>query len=196
MFPRKDESSSEEDTDADTNTSVVNNKKGNNSILSNNSSIKHNSKHSNKHEPEEESSMDSTSSEISTVTRKRRRLTQAEAFILDNQRYYKFETPGSRYIFYFVRYIFIFKFYFAFRLRYQGSYLSPIASRNNGEYSTNKYHLTHKEQKEIVKSKLDLDEIKFSFETVPQTESWYKTFQRQDKGEESYLCYTYTNPGK
>lgn len=44
----------------------------------------------------DDGSMDSTCSE----TKKKRRRTQAEAFIMDNQKYYKFETPGSRYIFF------------------------------------------------------------------------------------------------
>lgn len=40
----------------------------------------------------DDGSMDSTCSE----TKKKRRRTHAEAFIMDNQKYYKFETPGSR----------------------------------------------------------------------------------------------------
>lgn len=43
----------------------------------------------------DDGSMDSTCSE----TKKKRRRTHAEAFIMDNQKYYKFETPGSRYTF-------------------------------------------------------------------------------------------------
>ncbi|KAF5291176.1 hypothetical protein FQA39_LY14418 [Lamprigera yunnana] len=131
-----------------------------------------------KKEIEEESSMDSISSELSVV-KKKRRLTQAEAFILDNQRYYKFETPGSR-------------------LRYQGSYLSPITSKNNGEYivkhSRIKDEVKHsriKEEKTPEKPNITLGDLKFSFEVVPNTEPWYRAFQRQDKGEECYTCYNY-----
>lgn len=40
----------------------------------------------------DDGSMDSTCSE----TKKKRRRTHAEAFIMDNEKYYKFETPGSR----------------------------------------------------------------------------------------------------
>lgn len=40
----------------------------------------------------DDGSMDSTCSE----SKKKRRRTHAEAFIMDNQKYYKFETPGSR----------------------------------------------------------------------------------------------------
>lgn len=40
----------------------------------------------------DDGSMDSTCSEA----KKKRRRTHAEAFIMDNQKYYKFETPGSR----------------------------------------------------------------------------------------------------
>lgn len=42
---------------------------------------------------EDEASMDSTTSSYRS---KKRRRTHAEAFIMDNQKYYKFETPGSR----------------------------------------------------------------------------------------------------
>lgn len=46
---------------------------------------------------EDDVSMDSNCSDGSG-SRKRRRRTHAEAFIMDNQKYYKFETPGSRYV--------------------------------------------------------------------------------------------------
>ncbi|KAK4875857.1 hypothetical protein RN001_012279 [Aquatica leii] len=157
LFPNKDDASTDTETDiTDTSTrkkDVRNDTKPNKSV---------------KNETEEESSMDSMSSE-SSVVKKKRRLTQAEAFILDNQRYYKFETPGSR-------------------LRYQGSYLSPIASKNNGEYGV-KHSRIKEVQKE--KSKLQLENLKFSFEIIPKGEPWYTTFQRQDQGEECYTCYNY-----
>ncbi|KAK5645494.1 hypothetical protein RI129_006794 [Pyrocoelia pectoralis] len=115
----------------------------------------------------EDGSMDSNSSE-SSVVKKKRRLTQAEAFILDNQRYYKFETPGSR-------------------LRYQGSYLSPLTTKNNGEYGIKHSRIKESESKPSLK----LEDLKFAFEMVPNTEPWYDTFQRQDKGQECYTCYNY-----
>lgn len=76
------------------------------------------------------------------------------------------------------------------RLRYQGSYLSPIAAKNNGEHSTK-----HAKPKDITKkssaSKVKLEELNFSFEMVPKSEPWYETFQRQDNGDECYSCYNY-----
>lgn len=54
------------------------------------------SKTASKFKVEDEASMDSNCSENS-ATKKRKRRTHAEAFIMDNQKYYKFETPGSRY---------------------------------------------------------------------------------------------------
>lgn len=46
---------------------------------------------------EDEGSLDSNYSE-SSMSKKKKRRTHAEAFIMDNQKYYKFETPGSRYV--------------------------------------------------------------------------------------------------
>lgn len=44
-------------------------------------------------------SVDSTcSTDTQGDEKKKKRRTHAEAFILDNQKYYKFETPGSRYV--------------------------------------------------------------------------------------------------
>lgn len=47
-----------------------------------------------KFKAEDEGSMDSNCSVNNRIKKKRR--THAEAFIMDNQKYYKFETPGSR----------------------------------------------------------------------------------------------------
>lgn len=43
-------------------------------------------------------SIESTCSTDTQGEKKKKRRTHAEAFILDNQKYYKFETPGSRYV--------------------------------------------------------------------------------------------------
>ncbi|KAF5306162.1 hypothetical protein FQR65_LT07438 [Abscondita terminalis] len=161
LFPHKDDSTTDNETDV---TDASSRKKDGGDNTKSNKVIKK--------EPEEESSMDSISSE-SSVVKKKRRLTQAEAFILDNQRYYKFETPVSR-------------------LRYQGSYLSPISAKNNGEFGVKHSRvkdISNKLQQE--KPQLELDDLKFSFEMVPNAEPWYGTFQRQDKGEECYTCYNY-----
>ncbi|KRT83785.1 hypothetical protein AMK59_3598, partial [Oryctes borbonicus] len=108
LFPKKDESSSEEDLDADGPETTASIRDGDSTVLLS----------SETDEPKEEevkhldeASLDSNWSESSVKKRKRR--THAEAFISDNQKYYKFETPGSR-------------------LRYHGSYLPPIT---NGQKS-------------------------------------------------------------
>lgn len=91
LFPKKDESSSEEDLDADGPETTVSLRDGDSTVLLS----------SETDEPREEevkhldeASLDSNWSESSVKKRKRR--THAEAFISDNQKYYKFETPGSR----------------------------------------------------------------------------------------------------
>lgn len=91
LFPKKDESSSEDDLDADGPETTVSIRDGDSTLLLS----------SETDEPREEeikhldeASLDSNWSESSVKKRKRR--THAEAFISDNQKYYKFETPGSR----------------------------------------------------------------------------------------------------
>lgn len=113
----------------------------------------------------DDGSMDSTCSE----TKKKRRRTHAEAFIMDNQKYYKFETPGSR-------------------LRYQGSFLPPVTAtskttplKNNGE-SLVKNELPE----DGSQSNIDFSKITYSFEVVPGIEPWYQSFRRQDVGEVFY----------
>ncbi|XP_018326232.1 protein chiffon isoform X2 [Agrilus planipennis] len=164
LFPRRDESSSEEDVDDDAPHSTQSPRKDESSVLLSSESDTKISRIKN----EEEHSMDSSCSEHS-VGRKKKRRTQAEAFIADNQKYYKFEMPGSR-------------------LRYQGSYLSPIGAKNNGECLVNDRGSKSEQKEEFKEAKVDLNDIQFSFETVPKSEPWYQTFQRQDNGEEYYYC--------
>ncbi|KAL1494827.1 hypothetical protein ABEB36_010355 [Hypothenemus hampei] len=112
---------------------------------------------------EDEASMDSTASSEGKKKKKKRR-TQVEAFILDNQKYYKFETPSSR-------------------LRYHGSYLAPVAPKPNGDLMKAE---PKEEKKDINRLRVNLDEFTFSFETVPEHEKWYQTFRRQDQFQERY----------
>ncbi|EFA09843.2 uncharacterized protein LOC103314234 [Tribolium castaneum] len=147
LFPKKDETSDDDDDDDKT-------KNDNSSVSETDDS---------KVKIEDDESMHSTSSE----SKKKRRRTHAEAFIMDNQKYYKFETPGSR-------------------LRYHGSYLSPVPmkSKNNGDCVVK----NESEESEPDKNfNLRLDDYNFSFESVPKNEAWYQTFQRRDKGEEKYV---------
>ncbi|KAJ3643845.1 hypothetical protein Zmor_026530 [Zophobas morio] len=159
LFPKKDDSSDEDDDDDENDKS-----KTDHSSVGDADDVK-------RIKVEDDESMHSTSSESKG---KKRRRTHAEAFIMDNQKYYKFETPGSR-------------------LRYHGSYLSPVPMKlkNNGECVVK----TESDHLEAAKNfKLSLDDYNFSFESVPKNEVWYQTFQRRDKGEEKYVfldddCY-------
>lgn len=93
LFPRKEESSSEEDIDADNPNTTASTAVGDTTMLLSSEDEKPLSEL--KHQLED-CSMDSNWSDTSNQRKKKRR-THAEAFILDNQKYYKFETPGSRY---------------------------------------------------------------------------------------------------
>lgn len=70
-----------------------------------------------------------------------------------------------------------------FRLRYQGSYLAPVPakSKNNGDLSRTSEKGCSK------KFSLNVDEYRFSFESVPKNEEWYETFKRRDLGNEKYV---------
>lgn len=92
LFPRRDESSSEEDVDADNPNTTASTGVGDTTALVSSEDEKPLSELKNEIE---DCSMDSNWSESSSSKKKKRR-THAEAFILDNQKYYKFETPGSR----------------------------------------------------------------------------------------------------
>lgn len=84
LFPKKDDESSEDDAAAD-GVNVRASMTGKNEFSD--TDTRQNFK------VEDDASMDSTCSE--TKMKKKRR-THAEAFIMDNQKYYKFEMPGSR----------------------------------------------------------------------------------------------------
>ncbi|XP_011338622.1 uncharacterized protein LOC105280094 isoform X2 [Ooceraea biroi] len=115
--------------------------------------------------------------------RKRRR-TQAEAFIKDNADYYKFETPGSR-------------------LRYQAP-LTGIKDgvADNGEHATTRKSTQGpmedcKPQTDGVAAKTypsrpsaEIERMQFSFEAIPKSEPWYQTYQRQDTGTEFWHCFS------
>ncbi|XP_022901356.2 MATH and LRR domain-containing protein PFE0570w isoform X1 [Onthophagus taurus] len=181
LFPKRDETtSSEEDVDAD-NPNTTASVGGDSTILLSSESEAHTTPKREEVRHLDEASLDSNWSECSSKKKKRR--THAEAFILDNQKYYKFETPGSR-------------------LRYHGSYLAPVAtdskspksSKCNGEHSSKIikldgkcYDLNIKGEKSDV---FDYKTFEFSFERAPTCESWYSTFQRQDEGQESYKKFT------
>ncbi|XP_025263656.1 uncharacterized protein LOC105256098 isoform X2 [Camponotus floridanus] len=115
--------------------------------------------------------------------RKRRR-TQAEAFIKDNADYYKFETPGSR-------------------LRYQ----APLTGIKDAAFADSREHATLKksaQQSNDCKSQVEniiekiypskpsteIEKMQFSFEAIPKSEPWYQTYQRQDTGAEFWHCFS------
>lgn len=113
--------------------------------------------------------------------RKRRR-TQAEAFIKDNTDYYKFETPGSR-------------------LRYQAPLTGIKDSAVNGgrEHGATKRsaHEPEDSKLQVVVEKIypskpsaEIEKMQFSFESVPMSEPWYQTYQRQDTGAEFWHCFS------
>lgn len=75
------------------------------------------------------------------------------------------------------------------RLRYQGTFLPPVTStsrispsKNNGESLVKAENSTT-----LQKSLINLDELQYSFEMIPEKEPWYEAFRRQDTGEISYL---------
>ncbi|CAG9817369.1 unnamed protein product [Phaedon cochleariae] len=124
---------------------------------------------------DDDRSMDSTSS---STKGKRKRRTHAEAFIMDNEKYYKFETPGSR-------------------LRYHGSYLPavPKSPKFNGMVSPKSEDVKPDEPKEKKirynpDAKVQLDNYKFSFEKVPREAPWYAAFRRIDRGEQTYIEFS------
>ncbi|XP_044753298.1 uncharacterized protein LOC123312842 isoform X2 [Coccinella septempunctata] len=174
LFPKKDGSSSsegeeedeEEDIDADGANTTVSSCEGRNDTYIP-SSDNEEDKTNDNFKTEDEASMDSTTS--SGKSKKRRR-THAEAFIMDNEKYYKFETPGSR-------------------LRYHGSFFSEPnlkSPKRNGDMDVKE---TKKEVEESTNKNrnVDLNNYKFSFEMIPSGEKWFAPFRRQDLGEESYM---------
>lgn len=116
--------------------------------------------------------------------RKKRR-TQAEAFIKDNTDYYKFETPGSR-------------------LRYQApltgikdtafadSSREHAALKKSAQQSNDCKSQVENIVEKIYPSKpsTEIEKMQFSFEAIPKSEPWYQTYQRQDTGAEFWHCFS------
>lgn len=115
--------------------------------------------------------------------RKRRR-TQAEAFIKDNTEYYKFETPGSR-------------------LRYQAPLtgVKDFATDDGREHTavrkSSQEPKDYEPQTDDVvektypsKPSAEIEKMQFSFEAIPKSEPWYQTYQRQDMGAEFWHCFS------
>nr|XP_031835730.1 uncharacterized protein LOC116428340 isoform X1 [Nomia melanderi] len=126
-----------------------------------------------KSEPVEEDSQDS----LSLGRARKRRRTQAEALIKDNEDYYKFETPGSR-------------------LRYQAPLTGikdPSAAGDPArpEETADKVQAAD-EQERVYPSKPspEVEKMQFSFEAVPKSEPWYQTYQRQDEGAEFWHYFS------
>ncbi|KYN40312.1 Protein chiffon [Trachymyrmex septentrionalis] len=148
-----------------------------NSSISLNSSLNYSSI---KQEIIEEDSQDS----VHLGRARKRRRTQAEAFIKDNTDYYKFETPGSR-------------------LRYQAPLtgVKDTAVDGSREHGTAK-RSTHEPEdcklqadgvvQKIYPSKpsAEIEKMQFSFESIPMSEPWYQTYQRQDAGAEFWHCFS------
>ncbi|XP_046606051.1 uncharacterized protein LOC124298292 isoform X1 [Neodiprion virginianus] len=122
----------------------------------------------------EEDSQDS----VSLGRARKRRRTQAEAFIKDNEDYYKFQTPGSR-------------------LRYQApttgvkeSGAVPDFEENNKLDAANTTTAEAAEPIFSSKPSPEVEKLQFSFEAVPKSEPWYQTYQRQDEGAEFWHCFS------
>ncbi|XP_019766626.2 protein chiffon isoform X1 [Dendroctonus ponderosae] len=171
LFPKKDDTSDEEDEDENSTAEEKESTSGDNSEDIPSSEID-DVKPPDKFKVEDEASMDSTSSDGKRRTKRR---SHAEAFIMDNQKYYKFETPGSS----------------SYRLRYHGSYLSPVRTKTNGDFAkieAKPEPIADKEEKKPKRERmlLNMNEFTFAFEKVPLTEKWYHTFRRQDRVEQRY----------
>ncbi|XP_032689021.1 uncharacterized protein LOC116852604 isoform X2 [Odontomachus brunneus] len=132
-----------------------------------------------KQEVTEEDSQDS----VHLGRARKRRRTQAEAFIKDNTDYYKFETLGSR-------------------LRYQAPLTGIKDAVDDGgermkkssetEAGGNRPQAYCDDVEKIYPSKpsAEIEKMQFSFEAVPQSEPWYQTYQRQDTGAEYWHCFS------
>lgn len=109
----------------------------------------------------------SNSSESNGFRRCRKRRSQAEAFITDNMDYYKFELPGSR-------------------LRVHGSPTSAGDVEDSANQEKSKRPIIEESIPDVVidGTACPLEDLHFSFESVPSSEVWFQTFQRQDRGEE------------
>lgn len=79
--------------------------------------------------------------------------------------------------------------FYCFRLRYQGSFLPPVTAasktsptKNNGDCTLN-----GEQCGDVLKKHINLNELQYSFEMVPEKEPWYEAFRRQDTGQVTYL---------
>lgn len=165
MFPRKDDSSNEQedlDTDEERNTtqeSLVN--RSSDSIKSSDGQTPHIDDSS---QDCNESILSSCESTKSDSSKHKKRRTHAELFIDDNERYYKFETPGSR-------------------LRFQGSFLPLITTPTTP--------LTHKpavkpesKVKKELGIKRETDDVEKSlakYKTLPSINKLSFTYERITK---------------
>ncbi|XP_014482399.1 PREDICTED: uncharacterized protein LOC106748423 isoform X2 [Dinoponera quadriceps] len=120
-----------------------------------------------KQEVVEEDSQDS----VHLGRARKRRRTQAEAFIKDNTDYYKFETPGSR-------------------LRYQAPLTGIKDERAKKSPEAGGPYDDDVEQIYPSKPSAEIEKMQFSFEAIPQSEPWYQTYQRQDAGAEYWHCFS------
>lgn len=108
----------------------------------------------------------SNSSESNGFRRCRKRRSQAEAFINDNTDYYKFELSGSR-------------------LRVHGSPTSTDFEDPTNQDKSKPIIIEEATATEVIDgTPCPLEDLHFSFESVPSSEVWFQTFQRQDRGEE------------
>lgn len=107
---------------------------------------------------------------------KKKRRTQAEALIMDNADYYKFETPGSR-------------------LRYQAP-LMGIEDAKNEKLDDCKEHEEPVDRLLPSKPSPEIERMQFSFEAIPKSEPWYQTYQRQDDGDEFWHHFSESNVPK
>lgn len=123
---------------------------------------------------------DSQDSMYAGRARKRRR-TQTEALIKDNEDYYKFETPGSR-------------------LRFQ---TPPLGLKEQTEDLEDRSKKLNEPDGKIAggesetveklypsKPSPEIEKMQFSFEAVPRSEPWYQTYQRQDEGAEFWHYFS------
>lgn len=62
--------------------------------------------------------------------------------------------------------------------------------KSNGECLLQIEAVPEQKAEKETKDQNSLDEFKFSFESVPRSEPWYQTFQRQDEGREYYTCFS------
>lgn len=118
---------------------------------------------------------------------KKKRRTQAEALIMDNVDYYKFETPGSR-------------------LRYQAPITGIELTRNEKLDETNCKENDDDDDNDDNDQTVDrllpskpspeIERMQFSFEAIPKSEPWYQTYQRQDEGEEFWHYFSESNEPK